>query len=88
MIVKEMVKWYGKARRRVKVFILTLMMMLMAVPAAFATSPPPTLTIDFSVENMFTWAQTIINALLPVVYVTMGIGLGFLIIRALRSAFN
>lgn len=54
----------------------------------FLGSTTPTLTIDFSVENMFTWAQTIINALLPVVYVTMGIGLGFLIIRALRSAFN
>jgi hypothetical protein len=87
--MKEMVKMYEKVSRRVKVLLLTLMMLLVAAPACLAaTEAPPTLTIDFSVENMFSWAQTIINALLPVVYVTMGIGLGFLIIRALRSAFN
>ncbi|HHX11308.1 MAG TPA: hypothetical protein GX731_00675 [Clostridiales bacterium] len=65
--------------------LMTLLISMIAMPAFAST---PTLEIDFSVENMFTWAQTIINALLPVVYVTMGIGLGFLIIRALRSAFN
>ncbi len=48
----------------------------------------PSLEINFDVTEMFAWAQTIISALMPVVYVTMGIGLGFLIIRALRSAFN
>jgi hypothetical protein len=46
------------------------------------------LEINFDVTEMFAWAQTIISALMPVVYVTMGIGLGFLIIRAFRSAFN
>jgi hypothetical protein len=54
---------------------------------AFATATP-TLTLNFDVTQMFTWTQTIINALLPVVYVTLGIALGFLIIRALKSAFN
>lgn len=52
------------------------------------SSSPTSLEIDFDVTAMFSWAQTIISALMPVVYVTMGIGLGFLIIRALRSAFN
>ena len=52
------------------------------------SSSSPSLEIDFDVTAMFSWAQTIISALMPVVYVTMGIGLGFLIIRALRSAFN
>jgi hypothetical protein len=46
------------------------------------------IALNFDVTQMFTWAQTIINALLPVLYVTLGISLGFLIIRALRSAFN
>lgn len=45
------------------------------------------LSINFDVTQMFTWAQTIINALTPVLYVTLGISLGFLIIRSLRSAF-
>jgi hypothetical protein len=52
------------------------------------SSSSSSLEIDFDVTAMFSWAQTIISALMPVVYVTMGIGLGFLIIRALRSAFN
>ena len=52
------------------------------------SSSSQSLEIDFDVTAMFSWAQTIISALMPVVYVTMGIGLGFLIIRALRSAFN
>ncbi len=52
------------------------------------SSSSPSLEINFDVTEMFSWAQTIISALMPVVYVTMGIGLGFLIIRALRSAFN
>jgi hypothetical protein len=52
------------------------------------SSSSTSLEIDFDVTAMFSWAQTIISALMPVVYVTMGIGLGFLIIRALRSAFN
>lgn len=46
------------------------------------------LTLNFDVTQMFTWAQTIINALMPVLYVTLGISLGFLIIRSLKSAFN
>ena len=45
------------------------------------------LVIDFDVTEMFTWAQTIISSLMPVVYVTMGIGLGFLIVNSLRRAF-
>lgn len=47
----------------------------------------PQLEINFDVTQMFTWAQTIISAMMPVVYVTMGLGLGFLIIRSFRSAF-
>ncbi len=81
-----MKKWFKAIPKKLKVFYLTMMLLVGAMPLAAAESP--TLAINFDVANMFTWAQTIINALLPVVYVTMGIGLGFLIIRALRSAFN
>jgi hypothetical protein len=48
----------------------------------------PALNINFDVQEMFSWAQTIINAMLPVVYIIMGVALGFLIIRAFKSAFN
>lgn len=55
---------------------------------ATETSSTPTLDIEFKVEECFSWAQTIISAMLPVVYITMGVSLGFLIIRAFKSAFN
>jgi len=52
--------------------------------------PPvtPVLTFAFDMAQMFTWAQMILNVMLPILYITMGVSLGFLIIRALRSAFN
>lgn len=52
------------------------------------SSTSPSLDINFNVEECFSWAQTIISAMLPVVYITMGVSLGFLIIRAFKSAFN
>lgn len=48
----------------------------------------PAFELDFDVAAMFNWAQTIISALMPVVYITMGLGLGFLIINALKRAFS
>ena len=48
----------------------------------------PSLDIAFDVAECFSWAQTIISAMLTVVYITMGVSLGFLIIRAFKSAFN
>lgn len=52
------------------------------------TPTTPTLEINFDIAQMFQWAQTIIDAMLPVVYIIMGVALGFLIIRAFKSAFN
>lgn len=47
----------------------------------------PQLSIDFDVTQMFSWAQVIISSLMPVVYVVMGLGLGFLIVNNLKRAF-
>lgn len=46
------------------------------------------LNINFSVNNLIQYAQMIIDALMPVLYVTLGISLGFIVIRALKNAFN
>lgn len=46
------------------------------------------LEINFSVNNLIQYAQMIIDAMLPVLYVTLGISLGFIVIRALKNAFN
>ena len=59
------------------------------VASSYATDgTTPSLDIAFDVSECFSWAQTIISAMLPVVYITMGVSLGFLIIRAFKSAFN
>jgi len=49
---------------------------------------PPNLLENFNVNQLFTYAQVIIDALLPAVYILVGFALGFLVIRALRGAFS
>lgn len=61
---------------------------LMVATCHAADGTTPSLDIAFDVSECFSWAQTIISAMLPVVYITMGVSLGFLIIRAFKSAFN
>ena len=63
-------------------------MMIAVSNASETTASTPSLDITFDVAECFSWAQTIISAMLPVVYITMGVSLGFLIIRAFKSAFN
>ena len=46
------------------------------------------ININFDTAQMFTFANTIIDALMPVVYITAGLALGFMIINSLRNAFS
>lgn len=46
------------------------------------------LTINFDVNQLFTYAQTIISALMPVLYISLGISLGFIVINSLKRAFH
>lgn len=85
-IKKDMLRPISRKSRYTMAILFALMLTVALSSLAFATGE--TLTISFDVTQMFTWTQTIINALMPVVYVTLGISLGFLIIRALKSAFN
>lgn len=50
--------------------------------------PETGLQLNFDISQMFTWAQMIIDVMMPVIYITLGIAIGFLVIRALKSAFN
>lgn len=86
-----MKKRLGKRMKLLKmvVAVFTLSLVLFAMAAVgYCTPTPPTLEITFDTAQMFTWAQTIINAMMPVVYIIMGVGLGFIVIRAFKSAFN
>lgn len=66
--------------------VLTIMTCFVAI--GYCDSTTPTLEIEFDTSQMFAWAQTIITAMMPVLYIIMGVGLGFIVIRAFKSAFN
>lgn len=89
-------KYMRKTAKKGKKYVMMLMLMMLsltmfAVPGLCEATPSPTpapqLEIEFDMTQAFSWAQTIINAMLPVVYIMMGVGLGFLIINALKRAF-
>lgn len=61
---------------------------LCAVPAWAADGDSAGIAIDFDISQMFTFANIIIEALMPVVYITAGLGIGFLIINSLKAAFR
>jgi len=44
--------------------------------------------ITIETESIFTHAADIVNSLMPVVYVVAGIGLGFVVVNKLISAFR
>ncbi len=84
-----MKKWLsGKKATLSKVAVGTTVALAGGIQAFAEPTTEPGLVLDFNVSEMFVWAQAILSAMMPVVYVSMGVGLGFLIVRALKSAFN
>lgn len=59
-----------------------------AVPTFAQEAEGSGIAIDFDINQMFTFANIIIEALMPVVYITAGLGIGFLIINSLKAAFR
>ncbi len=46
------------------------------------------MTFSLDINEIFGYADDIVNALLPVVYVSAGIALGFVIVNRIISAFR
>jgi len=46
------------------------------------------MTINLNVDSIFTYAEDIIDALLPVIYVVGGIGLGFVVVNRIIAALR
>ncbi len=46
------------------------------------------MVIDLDISQIFGYASDLINSLLPVVYVAAGIGLGFVVVNKIISAFR
>lgn len=53
-----------------------------------ATGGATGISINFEPTQMFTYSNVIIDCLMPVVYITAGLSLGFTVIYALRGAFS
>jgi len=70
-----------------KVAISTAVLATATTVPAFATVDP-SLTFNFDPAEMFTWTNTMLSALMPVLYITLGISLAFIIINALKYAFR
>lgn len=70
-----------------KVAAYSAILTLAATVPAFAEGGA-TLAFNFDPEEMFTWTNTMLSALMPVLYITLGISLAFIIINALKYAFR
>ena len=53
-----------------------------------AATSTAAISIDFQPDQMFTYSNVIISCLMPVVYITAGLSLGFTVIYALKNAFS
>lgn len=82
-----MKKFFNKINNK-RVAIATAVMTTAATVPAFATEPTSSLAFNFDPAEMFTWTNTMLSALMPVLYITLGISLAFIIINALKYAFR
>jgi hypothetical protein len=87
-MIKKVVEKINGAKLKLASATAAAVPALMVATCHATDGTTPSLDIAFDVAECFSWAQTIISAMLPVVYITMGVSLGFLIIRAFKSAFN
>lgn len=58
------------------------------VPILREDGTSSTIHINFDPTQMFTYSNVIIDCMMPVVYITAGLSLGFTVIYALKSAFS
>lgn len=91
-MIEKMSKFLVKHKRAGALMSLALMLCVMVsstlcYAADETTETTPSLNIDFEVTEMFSWAEMMINAMKPVMYITMGVGLAFLILGAFQSIF-
>lgn len=81
-----MKKLFNKINSK-RVAIATAVMTSAATVPAFAETST-SLAFNFDPAEMFTWTNTMLSALMPVLYITLGISLAFIIINALKYAFR
>ena len=82
---KEKIK---KALYAIPVAVGTSALALPVAALASDSGESTGIAINFEPSQMFTYSNVIISCLMPVVYITAGLSLGFTVIYALKSAFS
>lgn len=76
-----------KLSKKARVFITAMVLTVASIVPAYA-GDDSTLSFNFDPAEMFSWTNTMLSALMPVLYITLGISLAFIIINALKYAFK
>lgn len=71
-----------------KTFVFAIGFSLLGRLAFASGEGGASLAFNFDPAEMFTWTNTMLSALMPVLYITLGISLAFIIINALKYAFR
>lgn len=76
--------------KRIGAIAMCLMLCLTVAVPALATGEDTGTQLEFNFEpsQMFTWTNLMLDAMMPVIYITLGISLCFIIVGALKSAFR
>lgn len=86
MRIKEL---FQKAKKKIVGVGAAAVTGLATTGVALATETGATeLTFNFEPSEMFSWTNMMLEAMMPVVYITLGISLCFIIVGALKSAFR
>ena len=78
---------FKRLSKKARVFITAMVLSVTTMVPAFASTTTE-LAFEFDPSSMFTWTNTMLTALMPVLYITLGISLAFIIINALKYAFR
>lgn len=81
-------KLFEKIKAKKTVAMIPIATSLLTVPAFASGGTQTSLAFNFDPSEMFTWTNTMLSALMPVLYITLGISLAFIIINALKYAFR
>lgn len=68
--------------------VASVMSVVPAITAFAAEGSASEISVHFDTAQMFAFANVIIESMMPVVYITAGLGLGFMIINSLKAAFR
>ena len=78
---------FKKLSKKARVFIAAMVLSVTAMVPAYAGDTTE-LAFEFDPLSMFTWTNTMLTAFMPVLNITLGISLAFIIINALKYAFR